>query len=176
MKSLQSTRSYHGTYPDALRDFYTRLSRIEKVTENIIQSSIRKDEQSLNDSMHHRDSHSPISSKCKEGYEMLEREAEKLLSIADQKYENYFMNSSVEHPDKKDCAFKDLYNLNHQIIKLLQRSEDKANAESLKADRNRRILQEIDSIFRSEGREALLAEIKTLNDNLMTENDQLLEE
>lgn len=102
MENLQSTRSYHGTYPDALRDFYTRLTRIEKVTENIIQSSIRKDEQNFDDSMHHRDNHSPLSVKCKEGYEMLEREAEKLLAIADQKYEKYFMTSSVEHPDKKD--------------------------------------------------------------------------
>jgi hypothetical protein len=76
----------------------------------------------------------------------------------------------------KDNAFKDLFNLNHQIIKLLQQAEDRAEAESQKSVRNNRVLKEIDGIFREEGHSNILNEIKNLNEKLITENDDLLEQ
>lgn len=97
----------------------------------------------------------------------LEREAEKFLYRADQKYQQYFENDRNENLEMKNCAFKELFNLNHQIIKLLQSSEDRVEIEHGKAERNRKILQELDSIFREEGRKNMLQEIKTLNQKLL---------
>ena len=161
---------------DSLRIFCNRIRRVDKVINHIVEDSLKKESEHLDETLNQCDNQSSISEKCRDGHNMIERDAEKFLAVADQKYQSYFTLSGVTHPDKKDTQFKDLYNINHQIIKLLQKSEDRANYESLKSDRNKKVIQEIDMIFRNEGHSDLLKEIKTLNEKILVENDELLEE
>lgn len=82
--------------------------------------------------------------------EIYERHAEKLLPLIDQKYENYFKWSTND--PAKDNVFKDIYNLNHQIISLLRNAENKANAEYMRANRNKRIIKEMEVFLCKEGK------------------------
>lgn len=106
----------------------------------------------------------------------LEREAEKLLPIADQIYERYFTSNGAEYQNLKDNSFKDLFNLNHKIIKLLQQTEDRAEVECQKSEKNKLILKEVDRLFRDEGRHNLLQELKITNHKLSSENDDSFEQ
>ena len=175
MKSMNNTKSTNGMWLDAMVDFCKRLERIDSVVEKLIETSLRKDQSRLNDTFNHA-SNSPVQKWDDDTEEWIERKAENLLTIADQKYKKYFESCGVDEQIRKDSAFKDLFNLNHQIIKCLQMAENKANCETLKAQRSKRILQEIDTIFREEGRRNMNREIKILNDKLITENDDLIQE
>jgi hypothetical protein len=132
----------------SLREICSRLNRLKKVTEIIVTEARKSSDWEQENSFDSwKLAKSSISEKIRDGENLIERQAEKYLSIADQKYQNYFSISGVDRPDLKDCAFKDLYNLNHQIIKLLQKAEDRANMEALRAERNKKILKEIDEVF-----------------------------
>ena len=175
IKTMDYLRSTNGIWWDAILDFCKRLDRIDSVTERLIETLARKDQNKLNDSFNN-ETNSPVSKHEQDNEEWIERRAENLLSIADQKYRKYFESWGVDEQLQKDCAFKDLFNLNHQLIKLLQSSENKANSETLKAQRSKRIIQEIDTIFREEGKRNMNTEFKILNEQLINENDDLIQE
>lgn len=62
------------------------------------------------------------------------------MSLADQKYESFFNKAWGIDDIKKECIFKELYNLNHQLNNLLRQAENKANAECMRAERNKKLL------------------------------------
>lgn len=105
----------------------------------------------------------------------IEREAEKFLSRADQKYKDYFEYSKLKDCERQDCIFKDMYNLNHHIIKLLQSAEDKIESELTKTTKTRKLLDDLEKIFTSEKRDETQI-LKQIKGKLMSESDELIQE
>ena len=85
MKTMNNTRSTNGMCLDAMGDFCKRLERIDTVIEKLLEISAIKDQNRLNDSFNNN-SNSPKFNHEVNTEECIERKAENLLTIADQKY------------------------------------------------------------------------------------------
>ncbi|CAI2375923.1 unnamed protein product [Moneuplotes crassus] len=170
-RQFDTIESSYGTYPDALKNFCKRLQTSEKSLDKIISICLTKEktESPCNKTLERSSPNKSFT--CTDL--ALEREAEQFLSRAHQKYQDFFDQPDAE---KKDCIFKELYNINHQLVKLLQKSEDRVEAEASKAQRNKRALDDVMIAIQQEDSKEVLQEIRSISQTLLAENDQLVRE
>lgn len=172
-KIFSDSEIRYGTIPTALSDFVQRLKKVDKVIESIIKRNLRRDSENSIEQFGKSSSYSPRIKDTPIG--SWQREAEKLLPIADQIYEHYFTSNGSEYQNLKDSSFKDLFNLNHKIIKLLQQAENRSELECQKSEINKKVLNEVDRLFVKEGRHNLLQEIKSMNYNQNSDSNEIFE-
>ncbi|CAI2366259.1 unnamed protein product [Moneuplotes crassus] len=175
-RQFDTIESSYGTYPDALKDFCSRLRSTERSLDRIISLCMDQTRRHLADSDENTIEGVTPNSDTDCDPSLIEREAENFLSRADQKYKDYFEYDKNKNADQRECVFKELFNLNHQLIKLLQKSEDRVEAETSKARRNKKALDEINNALEEQGRKNVLQEIKNMSQTLFSENDNLIEE